>query len=104
MDTVGGRYLNPDIDNSMDVVLPALNLILKAAENERKKEVAWVAQVCEALGMNAPSNSDDFDYMEFIKIVNEVQKGSSSALAAIAAEKERWSRIDIEAVLEAKKQ
>ena len=104
MDTVGGRYLNPDIDNSMDVVLPALNLILRAAENERKKEVAWVAQVCEALGMNAPSNSDDFDYMEFIKIVNEVQKGSSSALAAIAAEKERWSRIDIEAVLEAKKQ
>lgn len=100
---IGQGYLKPDT-NTENIVLPTLNLILKAAENEQKKEIAWIKQVCEALGMDPPSNSKNFDYINFIKIINDVQRGSKKALAAIASEKERWGRIDVKAILDAKKQ
>lgn len=97
-----GRF-SANADNDMDIVLPALNLILQAANNERHKEFAWLTEMCEVLGLDAPSNELDFDYSDFIIIINEVKKGSQATLAAIAAEKERLSRIDFNAILEAKK-
>ena len=95
---------NPaDDQDSSTAVTKALKLLYDAYTNERAKEKKWLEEVCAALGINF--NMDNADYIEIIKILNEVQKGADEALATIKSEAERWSdtNIDIERVLNSKK-
>ena len=99
-----GDQFSLNRENSKSIIFPALDLIYKAAINERTKETAWVNELCKILNIKQPANGNDFDYPEFIAILNKVQKNHKNALAAIAAEQERLSRIDFNKLLEAKKQ
>ena len=92
--------LNPNFQNSAADI--AINFLLVAANNERKKEIEWLRKTCEVLEIKFPSNPENANFIEIIKILNEAQKGTEQAYLQIMHEAERWSTIDIERVLSSK--
>ena len=95
--------LQPQKENHSGAADQAINFLHTAMINERRKEEAWLSELCEALDIDFPTNTQKIDYVEIIKILNEVQKGSQQALLQIQHEADRWINTDIERVLNSKK-
>ena len=92
--------LNPNFQDS--AVDKAINFLMVAANNERRKELEWLRKTCEVLEIDFPSDPENANFIEIIKILNEAQKGTEQAYLQIRHEAERWSAIDIERVLSSK--
>lgn len=100
LNNIGFTKLNPNFQDS--ATDKAINFLMVAARNEREKELDWLRKTCEVLEIEFPSNPENADFIEIIKILNEAQKGTEQAYLQIRHEAERWSAIDIERVLSSK--